>query len=369
MSGINVRRLRALPGAIATVVSVALAGCAAPTLSDMPLPAPSVSADSYILTARFANALNLPGKAKVRLAGADIGEVVSMSAQDYTAVVTMRVRSGVRLPKGSVAELRTATPLGDVFVAIKPPSQPEAEFLADGDTIELRSTASAATVEEVLSSAAVLVNGGVVRDMTKLVNSLGRAAGNNGDVFGELIDQSATLMGTLGDRSEQIQDSLETTTRLVNTLNSRQNTIDDLLESTAPALAAVDAGQLADTVDVAGDIATHLAKFPSLQGTDTRSTIADLNAVSRALNDVVLSPDTSLAAVNRLLPMLIRATSGTSIAVDVNIAKLALGNWPDIGYLGDPNFHGPKRADWQYLVGSLKYVLYRLQERVVGQKP
>lgn len=179
----------------------------------------------------------------MRLAGADIGEVVSMSAQDYTAVVTMRVRSGVRC-KGSVAELRTATPLGDVFVAIKPPSQPEAEFLADGDTIELRSTASAATVEEVLSSAAVLVNGGVVRDMTKLVNSLGRAAGNNGDVFGDLIDQSATLMGTLGDRSEQIQDSLETTTRLVDTLNSRQNTIDDLLESTAPALAAVDADNL-----------------------------------------------------------------------------------------------------------------------------
>ncbi|CQA12524.1 Putative Mce family protein [Mycobacteroides abscessus] len=51
------------------------------------------------------------------------------------------------------------------------------------------------------------------------------------------------------------------------------------------------------------------------------------------------------------------------------MAKLALGNWPDAGYKGDPTFHGPKQADWGYLVGSFKYSLYRLQERVVGQGP
>ncbi|MGL5442399.1 MAG: mammalian cell entry protein, partial [[Mycobacterium] stephanolepidis] len=28
-----------------------------------------------------------------------------------------------------------------------------------------------------------------------------------------------------------------------------------------------------------------------------------------------------------------------------------------------------KQADWGYLVGSFKYSLYRLQERVVGQGP
>lgn len=346
-----------------------LSGCAAPSLDSIPLPAPSVGSDSYTLTATFANALNLPLKAKVRLGGADIGEVVSMQASDYTAVVTMQVREGVELPVGSLAELRTATPLGDVFVAVQPPAEPGPALLADGDTLGLGSTASAATVEAVLSSAAVLVNGGVVRDLTKVVNGLGRAAGDNGDTFGDLVRQSNRLADTLSGRSEQIQSALDDTAALIDTMNSRQESINELLSAASPALGAVDTRQLTDLVGTVGNMSAQLSKFPSLQGTDTRSVVADLNALSGAFNDVVLSPDTSMVAMNRMLPPVVKATSGTAIGAEATMAKLALGNWPDIGYLGDPQFHGPKRADWHFLVGSLKYTLFRLQERVVGQGP
>lgn len=85
-----------------------------------------MGSQSYKLTARFANALNLPAKAKVRLGGADVGEVESMDAVDYVAVVQLRIREGVRLPVGTTAQLRTATPLGDVFVAVTPPATPVA---------------------------------------------------------------------------------------------------------------------------------------------------------------------------------------------------------------------------------------------------
>ena len=346
-----------------------LSGCAASSLDSIPLPAPSVGADSYTLTATFANALNLPLKAKVRLGGADIGEVVSMNATDYTAVVTMRVRQGVELPIGSVAELRTATPLGDVFVAVQPPAAAGPALLADGDRLGLGSTASAATVEAVLSSAAVLVNGGVVRDLTKVVNGLGRAAGDNGDTFGDLVRQSNRLTDTLSGRSEQIQTALADTAVLIDTMNSRQDSINDLLSAASPALGAVDTRQLTDLVGTVGNMSAQLSKFPSLQGTDTRSVVGDLNALSGAFNDVVLSPDTSMVAMNRMLPPVVKATSGTAIGAEATVAKLALGNLPDIGYLGDPEFHGPKRADWHFLVGSLKYTLFRLQERVVGRGP
>ena len=52
-----------------------VSACDPPTLESLDLPAPSIGSDDYAVTATFANALNLPDMAKVRIKGADIGEV------------------------------------------------------------------------------------------------------------------------------------------------------------------------------------------------------------------------------------------------------------------------------------------------------
>ena len=142
-------------------------------LATCPCRHPAWVPGGYTLTAVFSNALNLPTNAKVKLAGADVGQVESLVARNYTAVTELRSRNGVQIPVGSTVELRSATPLGDVFVAIKPPTPHDprtSRLLKDGDTIGLDSTAAAATVESVLSSAAILVNGGAVRNLTNLIN-------------------------------------------------------------------------------------------------------------------------------------------------------------------------------------------------------
>ena len=119
---------------LALSICLTAAGCGTEGLASLPLPAPGVGSGGYTLTAVFSNALNLPANAKVKLAGADVGELESMVARNYTAVTTLRIMDGVQLPRGSTAELRSATPLGDVFVALKPPSPPDpgAPLLKDG---------------------------------------------------------------------------------------------------------------------------------------------------------------------------------------------------------------------------------------------
>ena len=52
-------------------------------------------------------------------------------------------------------------------------------MLGAGGAIPLAGTKSAATIEEVLSTSSLLVNGGAVRNLTKIVNGLGA-----GDAFG-----------------------------------------------------------------------------------------------------------------------------------------------------------------------------------------
>lgn len=350
-------------------------GCATNGLASLPLPAPGLGSGGYELTAVFANALNLPMNAKVKLAGADVGQVESMVARNYTAVTTLRIRDGVLLPKGSTAELRTATPLGDVFVSVRPPAEiaPNAPMLTNGDTIGLDSTAAAATVESVLSSAAILVNGGAVRNFTNIINGFGKATGDQGHAFGDLVRKSNRLLGTMDARSGQISNALTELSRLSQELDAKNQTLSDVMAAADPATSALAANttELSNLVVQVGDTSRLLARFPSLNGTDTsgRSVVRDLNTIAGAANDVAVSPDTSWLPLNRMIPALVKSTAGNAISVHVVVDQLILGSIPDIGFPGDRGLHGPTRFTWNEFIGSLKYTLWRLQERVVGRGP
>ncbi len=360
--------------AIATTALIT-SGCGTNGLASLPLPAPGLGSGGYTLTAIFANALNLPMNAKVKLAGADVGQVESMVARNYTAVTTLRIRDGVLLPQGSTAELRTATPLGDVFVAVKPPAEDPAStpLLSNGDTIGLDSTAAASTVESVLSSAAILVNGGAVRNFTNIINGFGKATGDQGQAFGNLIRKSNQLVGTLDTRSDQISGALTQLSRLADELDAKNRTISELMAAANPATSALadNTDQLSNLVTQVGDTTRLLARFPSIGGTDTsgRSIIRDINTIAGAANDVAVSPDTSFLAINRLIAPLVKSTAGNQISVNVGVDKIMLGSLPDIGFPGDIGLHGPHHYNVNLLVGTLKYTLWRLQERVVGRGP
>jgi virulence factor Mce-like protein len=290
-------------------------------------------------------------------------------------VTTLRIMDGVQLPKGSTAELRSATPLGDVFVALKPPSpaKPVVPLLKNGDTIELDATTAAATVESVLSSAAILVNGGAVRNFTNIINGLGKATGDQGQAFGALISKTNHTLGRLNSRSDQIATAMTETSRLAEAIEAKNETLADVLAEARPATdtLAVHTSQIADLVVQVGDVSDQLRKFPSIGGTDTsgRSVIADANEVARSWNDVVLTPDATLYSLNRLMPPLIKSTTSGALAVNASFDRLVLGSIPDIGFAGDAGLHGPKRYNWHQLVGTVQYTLYRLQERIVGKGP
>ncbi len=360
-----------LRGARWTVVlgSVLLmTGCAA-GLDSVPLPSPGSSGPTYSLNAVFTDALNLPSKAKVRLYGADIGEVTSIEAQDFTAKVGMRIRKDVPLPVGSTAELRAATPLGDVFLQIRPPSGTDSgALLRSGDTIPLADTASAPTVEELLNSLAMLVNGGAIRALTTDVNGAGRVVGGRGEKLAGLISETNQFLSKMSARSAQLDSTLRSTSNIAAELANHQQTIDTALSAGGPALAVIsdNTTRIMDVVDNFARIARQLAKFPSMQGTDTRSFIADINKLSQVSNDIALDPNITLTALNRLAGILIKLTNSAALHGVASIEKVAIGALPDKNYAGDPGIHGPDGTDWHLMIGSLRYEWNMLLGRVNG---
>ena len=256
-----------LPVAAAAMVT---AGCATNGLASLPLPAPGLGSGGYSLTAVFSNALNLPMNAKVKLAGADVGQLESMVARNYTAVT--RCASGTACYCRGAAPPNCAPPHRWATCSSRSSHRPTiprtTPLLRNGDTIGLDSTAAAATVESVLSSAAILVNGGAVRNFTNIINGFGKATGDQGQAFGDMIRKSNELLGTLDARSDQISHALTQLSRLADQLDAKNQTISDLMTAASPATSALadNTSQLSNLAVQVGDTSRLLARFPSIGG-------------------------------------------------------------------------------------------------------
>lgn len=367
MTGLSRLLRRGTQCAVAAGLAALMAGCAT-GLESIALPAPGTGGRSYSLAAIFTDALNLPAKAKVKLLGADIGEVESIQAQDFHARVNMKIRADVPLPAGSTAELRSATLLGDVFVSIKPDQSASSAVLHDGDTLGPERTAAAPTVEELLDSMAMLVNGGTVRYLVSSLNGAGQSMGGRGEKVGLLLDQSRTLLARMNARSAQLDTALHRTSELAATMSARQQTLTASLDAGAPALTVIadNTGRIADLTDGVARITGQLARFPSIAGTDTRSTTADLNKLAGVFNDISVDPELSLKSFNRLIGILMKILNSTSAHGSITIEKLALVPWPDINYPGDPGFHWSDGTDWHQMISSLRYEWNMLLARIYG---
>lgn len=82
----------------------------------------ALGSDTYMIEARFANSGGLHSGGTVMLAGVSIGRVesVRIDPADFSAIVVMRVRSGLDLPTDTMASIKTSGLIGDKYVALAP---------------------------------------------------------------------------------------------------------------------------------------------------------------------------------------------------------------------------------------------------------
>lgn len=81
-----------------------------------------IGGGTYLVEARFTNAGGLHSGSSVVVAGVTVGRVekVRMDPADYSAIATLRVQSGLRLPTDSMASIKTSGLIGDKFVSLSP---------------------------------------------------------------------------------------------------------------------------------------------------------------------------------------------------------------------------------------------------------
>lgn len=124
------------------------------------LPRLATSSASSTLYVDFVSVVNLPLGARVLSRGAQIGTLEAIDLVPDAARLTLAVDAGVTLPKGTKAELRQSTLLGDIYVALTPPVPATRGTLADGDLIGLADTDPGPQIEDIITNLADFMAGG-----------------------------------------------------------------------------------------------------------------------------------------------------------------------------------------------------------------
>ncbi|WP_232680179.1 MCE family protein [Nocardioides sp. R-C-SC26] len=215
-----------------SVLAIALSACST-TLGDLPLPGTTVRGDTVSVEAEFVDALNLAQGATVKVNGVASGKVRSVRAEDFHAVAELVVESDAGLRDGVTARLRYDTPLGELFVDM---TNPDAGApLADGDVIELDDTSTAPTVEDSLSQASLLVNGGGLDQLQTISEELNTALGGREDVARSLLERLDRVLTEANESSADIDRALRSLASVSGTLRERQDVIDRAVREITPA--------------------------------------------------------------------------------------------------------------------------------------
>ena len=111
-----------------------------------------LSGDTYRIEARFANAGGLNTGGSVLVAGVPVGRIegIRVDPADFSAIVTLSVLSGLRLPTDSMASIKTTGLIGDKYIALAPGA--DESCLAPGERITM--TESSVDIESLIGKMA-----------------------------------------------------------------------------------------------------------------------------------------------------------------------------------------------------------------------
>lgn len=270
-----------------------VAGCG-PTFTDLPLPGGRVSGDTVEVQMKFDEALSLAQGAMIKVNGIEAGRVESVTVQDYKALVKARVQRSSEIRQDANARLRYTTPLGELFVDVTNPE--EGEVLKDGGMLDPERSTTAPTVEDTLSQASLLINGGGIGNLAVINKELNLAIGGREDQIKHFNQQGAKLLTQANATTGDISRTLDALNAVSQTLDQRKDTIHAALRDVEPAAAV-----LRENTPGLTRLLTQLKQFARMSNEVVGATRQALLAQLRMIVPIL---DEFLANANKIGPTL-----------------------------------------------------------------
>lgn len=273
------------------VLTLLLSGCGAAGFNGLynaPLPGGAELGDHpFQVTAHFADVLDLVPQASVKVNDVAVGRIdrISLSADNTTAIVTMRVNGDVRLPANSHARLRQSSLLGEKFVELAPPAEAPTGRLGEDAVIPLARTNRNPQVEEVLGAVSLLLNGGGIGQLNTIVKELNNAMSGNEAEIRSLLGNVNDLVTRLDSQRGEITKAIDGLNHLSGTLRAQTGDIRTGLDQLSPGLRELEAQRtqlvgMLQSLDRLSGTATHTIE------SSREDLLADLNSMAPILRQL-----------------------------------------------------------------------------------
>lgn len=196
---------RCLSAAAALVSVVALPSCTSISVKNLPQPGNSYR-DGYSIVLEFANVLNLPDRATVVMDGIPVGVVENVAMGKNDVDVTARIDRSVKVPSDVHAELRQATVLGDIYVAIDRPRESggAAQSLGPNDRVPLAQTTSPAQLEDTIAQLANFVGSGSIQRVQNTIIGINRVTPDRDERVRAIAHRVSANLADLSDNIDTV---------------------------------------------------------------------------------------------------------------------------------------------------------------------
>jgi phospholipid/cholesterol/gamma-HCH transport system substrate-binding protein len=287
------RSIRAAVFAVA--VGVVLSGCGFKGIYSLPLPgAVGTGSNTYVVKVEFADVLDLVPYSAVKVNGATVGHIKTIKLVNGHADVACQLLKSAHLPQNAVARVAETNLLGEKYVELEPPKGiAPVGHLTNGDTINLQSTNTDASVEEVLGALSALLNGGGVAQINTIAKEVNTALTGRTSVSRDLLGQFRTFAAGLNAQKAQIVTAIQGVDEFSRTVKAQENKLVSAIDHLPPALQilADDRKQLTTMLTAVG----HLGKVAvHVENASQRDLLANLRDLRPTLG--------KLAKVGNVIP-------------------------------------------------------------------
>ncbi|MGI5207283.1 MlaD family protein [Spirillospora sp. CA-108201] len=167
------------------------------------------------LTATFDDAQGLVAGHSVKMSDITIGTVTKVELSGYRSKATLAIEDDVKIPRGTRAEIKVTSLLGENYVDLQMPpgaSMDRGPYLTTGAAIT--DTGVQPAFEQVVGQAGPLIQALAGDDVATVVNAGATALDGNGQKLNKTIAQAGVLLKVFAEQRRELGESVDRFARL-----------------------------------------------------------------------------------------------------------------------------------------------------------